>query len=215
MWNLIYKDIMLSKKALIIMLIFAIGFPLTVGSKASQFNSSMGSLIIVGFSFFITAIEIEERDKSYRIIHSLPVARKESVIARYVGSLIISTLSIVAVSILFLILSSFMGDIYNLIDYRAMINSMSVIVTISSIVMVITYSFGQVAAKIANFIAIFSIFPIYTGIFLDSGNELLINATTFANNSTASMLIIKSIIAMLVYLLSIVLSISIYEHRDL
>jgi len=215
MWKLIYKDIVLSKKPLVIILIYAVVFPLIFNSNDSGLNSSMGSLILVGFTFFITAIEIEERAKSFRIIHSLPVTRKESVVARYVGSLILSVLSILALNILYLGLSNFMSIAYKLTDYKSMVNCMMAIISTSSIVMVLTYALGYNAARIANFLLFFPLFIIYTGLFSGSSNEFLNNISSFANNIGTSMLTLKIIIAFLIYLLSMMLSIFIYEQRDL
>jgi len=215
MWKLIYKDLMLSKKALLMMSIFTVVFPLINYNGDTTFNASIGSLIVVGFTFFMMAIEIEEKDKSYRIIHSLPVTRKEAVIARYLGSLLISIVSIFAVSILFLLLSSFLGKIYNLIDYKAMMNSMAAIIAVSSIVMTVAYMFGYRVARLTNILGLFTIFIVLSGAVPESSNKVLVSILTFVNNNTSSMLILKFVIATLIYLLSMVLSISMYERRDL
>jgi len=215
MWKLIYKDIMLSKKSLLIMLIFTVVFPLINYNGDTTFNASIGSLIVVGFTFFMMAIEIEEKNKSYRIIHSFPITRKEAVIARYIGSLVISIASIFAVSIIFFILSSFLGKIYNFIDYKALMNSMAAIVSVSSIVMTVAYIFGYRVARLTNILGLFTTFIILSGAISDSSAKGLVNILTFVNNNTSSMLILKFVIAMLIFLLSMVVSVSMYDRRDL
>ncbi len=213
MWPLIYKDILISKKSLLILLAFALMYPFIINGK--DLNSAAASVLIVGFSFFLTAVEIEERDKSYRMIHSLPVSKKDSVIARYVGSISISLIGVFAVSMLIKLVSLFFNLNLGCFNYKSIINYFVWIIIAGGIIMCITYCFGYKAARVANFLVFFSLFPLFSGMFGDSENRWINYIIDIFNNNDLYMLLMKIIIAMAFYSLSMYISIVVYSNRDL
>lgn len=215
MWTLIYKDVLMAKKALIEMVIFTLIFTIIGIFNGYKLDVVSASILIIGFSFFITSAEIDERDNSRRIIHSLPVTRKESIVSRYIGALILSAMSMTLIALLFSILKFIPNSPFKVFNVYSVLNSMVGVLIMSSLVMCIVYSFGYTAGRISNFIAFFILFPVYTGVFNQTTNGALKNIIDVLNSNNKTMILIKLFIAILIYLLSMTISITVYNNRDL
>ena len=214
MFKLIYKDILVNKRYFKSMLIFSLIFPLISVINGGSINASYVSVIMCGFTFFVMAVESEERTKTYRIINSLPINRKTTVYARYIGSLLISTLFMSLLCLLFYFLSIIPSSPFTAFNYAKLLEAITTVLIMSSIVMCVTYCFGYMAARIANFVVFFPVIFILTA-FQDKDFMALGKLFQILRDTSLNMLLIKLSIGILVYLLSMVIAVTVYDQRDL
>ncbi|KGL46896.1 ABC-2 transporter permease [Listeria sp. SHR_NRA_18] len=90
MWQLIWKDAMIQRGSIIwlaVLLLFLVVFGVSIGMPAFVFLS-LGALI-AGGSIIAKSISRDEDNHTLLFVTSLPVSRKDVVMARYVGTLLI------------------------------------------------------------------------------------------------------------------------------
>ncbi|EUJ28753.1 ABC-2 transporter permease [Listeria cornellensis] len=90
MWQLIWKDVMIQRGSILwlaVVLIFIVIFGVSIGMPAFIFLS-LGALI-AGGSIVAKSISRDEDNHTLLFVTSLPVSRKDVVMARYTGTLII------------------------------------------------------------------------------------------------------------------------------
>ncbi len=217
---LILKDFILSKKIIWIVSFFLIFW----GSLGTLLNPAIGSIIYIYLAFFIAYYCViilfgyDEKVDSDAFINSLPVKRIDVVISRYAFILIYSILiclCILAIS-KFIDLTPFKGiSKGRFFSPVEVIVAMAIIMGFMSIYLPFNYfSTGKVKA----FNQIFYIFLIIApGILFRFVGEksmiVFINFLQELNSYTLIMLII--FIAIVLYSLSMLLSMGIYRTKDL
>lgn len=215
MINLIKKDILIQKKTLPFLCIFVIIFALN-----SETNSQ-GSLYIlgvtIGYILTIGALAYDETYKGHTLINSLPIARKNIVISKYLGIFFFT-----AISLVFLTLMSLIFNIMGFSDINVKYISLIDIKTITSTVLILSsimiplfLKFGIKLGKLLNFIVFFMFFSISNFVIQNKNESFIKNILDFiTTNNSVSLAIISIIILTCIYTLSMYFSFKIYENKD-
>lgn len=159
-------------------------------------------LIMTPFSFDIT-------NKTTSMMNSFPIKRREIVIYRYLSIFVYMLISIVYVGVYLWIINKtglINVDYFNL----SMVGkAMPYVMILSSIMLPANFRFEPKLAQLIN-------------VFLYSGSIVMAFSLAQKSVEMSSNIIVKllsspsfTIIAIIVYILSMVLSIKLYEHRDL
>lgn len=182
------------KSLVISIIVILCSFTLSNSINNIQFMS-----IFFTFYFIIVSIQIEKRNKFNIYLNSLPIKKEKYVLSKYLSSIIY----IILTNILFLIISLFFNFIFN----RTMSTCFSNIITTLSIQFLYASIILPVFINLNyKYIKFFNVaFSVITVIFL---MEMQIKTTLFINNFK---FLIFSII---VFLISLMLSIFIFKRRD-
>lgn len=207
MLNIIIKDIIIQKTMIPFTLLYIVVFIL---STSGSFNK--GSVYIVGvtvaFIFSLGSMQYDEKYKADNIIASLPVKRIDIIISRYLG-----TIFFTAVSIFFIMI--FAGFV-NLINISSKIpsiniNDIKIIVTTALVMMSLIIpsylKFGINKGKFIIFISYFTFFSLGMTIYDNTNGGLMNTIYLFLVNNGL-------ILATLLFVVSFVCSILIYDNKD-
>jgi len=87
MLNLVYKDVVIQKKSLAACFLFVIAYNILVLFSKDNFAvmMSIGFPLIIQYVFLTNIFLFDDRNKSYLILNSLPIGRRNIVISRYVS----------------------------------------------------------------------------------------------------------------------------------
>lgn len=208
MLSLIIKDIVIQKRMIPFTLLYVVVFIiLTAG------NYNKGSVYIIGvtvaFMFSLGAIQYDEKCKADNIIASLPLKRKDIIISRYLG-----TIFFTAASTLFITMFVWLINFINIksVNISAMnINDIKIIaittLVMMSVIIPLNLKFGINKAKIITFALYFTFFTIALSIYNNVNEEPI---------RTIYLFFIKNglFLAILLFAVSFVFSIFIYENKD-
>lgn len=207
MLNLVRKDLMLNfsnKKSAIFLILF---FPFLLLILETN-STNLYSLMILSYGYILTNMpfKYEIKDKTHTLIQSLPITKKDVVISKYISIFINYFLSIILVAVYFGIISIFRIKIAGGLDISVIKETLVIFTIITSISLPAYFKLPPKLGNIVNimmYIFIINIFVI--------GSSGDINIFTLLNIQGINLLIITVI----VYLISMVISIGLYETRDL
>ncbi|WP_027624176.1 ABC-2 transporter permease [Clostridium lundense] len=214
MLNLIFKDIIVQKRNLLFMLLYLIICIFAFRSMPSQ--AILYVITLTYIFFFITgSYSYDEKNKSHLMISSLPITRKEIIISKYISIIIYNIVSLFVVFI-FILLAKLLNlplttEFFTLND---VINIFTVSLILGSIMFPIYSKFTVTKSKLLTFIIYFSFFT-FTSSLSSSSKENTVSITgrflklIFNNN------LIFLAIVFIIYLLSMYVSIKIYESKEL
>ena len=208
MFKLIRKDLLLAlsnKFYLISTLLFA---PLLLFFMDFQVNEKIIVIIIYGMSFFLLSLSFYYVDKLKPevLIQSLPIRKREIVLSKYMLVFLCYLIGVIYVSILFKV-AEFLG--YSI---TANLNISIIKITLPLVIIhqsiILPISFG-ISDRLANSIG--------TGLLVFINNFYLMHDF----ERTSRMLLNRSnrfsvaLIVILIFVLSIIVSITIYKNKDL
>lgn len=203
MLNLIKKDFLLvfsTKANILLILLYIPLINLVVGT--SEFES-MISVMIISFVYILTIIPFayEKTDKPHILIQSLPIKRKDVVISKYISIFISFILGIIFVGVYLWVTSLFGLKTMNSFKFSLIINLLPILIFSLSISLPLQF---RLPTRIANFV---------NGLIMIT----LINTTLIGKNILNTVGVgdlTLFIIVAVVYLVSMIASIWIYEGRD-
>lgn len=203
MLNLIKKDFLLvfsTKANILLILLYIPLINLVVGT--SEFES-MISVMIISFVYILTIIPFayEKTDKPHILIQSLPIKRKDVVISKYISIFISYILGIIFVGVYLWVTSLFGLKTMNSFKFSLIINLLPILIFSLSISLPLQF---RLPTRIANFV---------NGLIMIT----LINTTLIGKNILNTVGVgdlTLFIIVAVVYLVSMIASIWIYEGRD-
>ena len=166
-------------------------------------------LIIVGYTLIITPFSFDVSNKTIGLINSLPISRREIVINKYLSVFPYMLISVIYSGIYLWVINKtgiLKVDYFNI----AMIGRACLyIIFVSSLILPANFKFN---ARLAQLINVF---------FYSGGIVLTINLVQMKMSSNLSFLgylyspLILMVVVGIMYILSMILSIRIYENRDL
>lgn len=216
MATLILKDILIQKKTVILVLFYSI-----LAIFAFQ-NLTGGPFVITGvaanYILFLTAAAYEDKNKSELMLNSLPVPRKNIVLAKYLSVFVYTAISIVAYFIV-----SNIFRIFNLplniqpITFPGIITIFLLAGCMISIYLPLFFKFGYIQARILN-ILIFMFFSFGPTLLKDVINKnhkyLGWLVKIFENNPGEYTPFIVLGFTLLFMVISYLISVNIYNHRE-
>ncbi|GAA0730074.1 ABC-2 transporter permease [Clostridium malenominatum] len=208
MFNLIKKDILVQKKS-----IYFILFYLFIGLVAFKTmpDSATTYLIATTIAFFFIAgsFSYDEQNKTYMVINSLPIKRNSLIISKYISVLIYTLLSLLIIYIFTLIVFTLkLPYKIELLNLNHVFNVFIASMFLSSILLPIYCKFGYTKARVfttLSYLLVFIAFNILGNI--GTSIPMLLQGIKFGN---LGLLILMS----LIFILSMFLSIKLYENRE-
>jgi hypothetical protein len=220
-FNLIVKDILIQKKTLLYALLYTVFLSITFSSlKPSGVGLYILAPIITAYMFINFAASFDEKNNSEIILNSLPLKRDDIVIAKYISIFIFAIIGII-----YSMLIGFIGKATGLPMYTVSISFLNIVIIFSSVCIVSSiffpmyFKFGYTKSIIFNTILFMVIFflPIlaidYSGsnpnnIFVQKINYFISTTSSFTQNSLAI------IVGLIIFLLSLMFSLKIYNNKE-
>lgn len=151
MFNLVLKDFLIQKKGLIFSLIYCIVFTIMFQAQSNASLVFVAVPSVVAFLLIQYACAYDDKNKSYVMLNSLPISRKDIVISKYISMLIFILVGI-AMTIVLTTLLQLMGlnKIGRGIRVEEIIGCFSSIIILSSIYFPMYFKLGYLKAKYVN-----------------------------------------------------------------
>ncbi|MBR5520408.1 MAG: ABC-2 transporter permease [Oscillospiraceae bacterium] len=209
MKGLILKDLFVLKDVLRIY-IFIFAFYSWMALAENQTGLLLAIVFVCSTVLPINALAYDERSRWDRVANTMPVSRREIVMAKYMLSLILSAISSVVAGIIMLA-----GKVMPAEETLANIFIMLALSALyQAVLMPIIYKFGSEKSRIIMMTAILVPWLGITAMsklnFID-----LSAAIDFMDANAAKMPVIIVAVVAAVYVLSVILSINIYKNKDL
>ena len=213
MLNLIIKDIVIQKKT------FLYAFILAIASSTNFMNPGPNGFILYVFSpifinymFINFALSYDDKNKSEIALNSLSIKRNDLVIAKY-----ISIFAFAAIGIIYSIAIAFTGKIVGLSMFTTTITLNNIVTVLictciyNSILFPIYFKLGYVKSQIFTVILLFLIMIAFS----NSNNIVGQKFIQFINNSSSLKLNSLALITSLIFfVISLLISIHIYNNKE-
>jgi ABC-type transport system involved in multi-copper enzyme maturation permease subunit len=208
MFNLIRKDILLtfSTKGNFLTIILLIPLMNLILGVSKPIQLIEISIIYVGYILTISSFSYEFRSKSNMLIQSLPIKKRDIVFSKYISIFINFIFSIIITVAYLWIISLFKIKTVDSFNFNIIKDTLSILLLGLSISLPLHF---VLPPKIANFTNVFVLMMIINTIILGSNS---INSMFNSKESGDFRLLI---IAGVVWVLSMIISLFIYENRDL
>ena len=213
MINLIKKDILISlTKWNTITLIFLFIFYFIILDGISVEKRLILLATIVPFFIMQISFSYDDRNKSIRMIRSLPVRSEEVIYSKYLGLVInFAVISLLLQLILFIL--SIFGLNIGIISWHNLLLSGVFIMLVTSISFPAYFKLSYSKSRIFNILLYVFVFIILNSFF--SGDmDMLYSATKYLDKVNIY-LILLVLVTILIYFISSIISINLYKTRDL
>lgn len=213
MLNLIKKDIFIQKMT------FLYAFIIVLVSSTNFMNPGPNGLILYVFSpifinymFINFALSYDAKNKGEIVLNSLPIKRKEIVIAKYVSIFVFA-----AIGIIYSIVIGFIGKIAGLSMFTTTITLKNIVTILTysclynSMLLPIYFKLGYMKSQIFTIILIALVMIAFS----DPNNIVIQKVFQFINNRSSLTLYFLALIANLFTLIiSLIASILIYNNKE-
>ncbi|MDS1003996.1 ABC-2 transporter permease [Clostridium sporogenes] len=214
MLNLIRKDLIITKSYIIKALAILIFCMFVYNKIDKQGVYVIGAYLIVQILISISFFYGEEAKENY-ILKSLPVKKKDVVLAKYTSIIIYSIASLILMYVINFIIH--MLDVRYTIQFpevNTILFSLSVIFASMSIEipihLKINYSKGRILNSIIYFCIFYMLFMLYDNSHLNN----YIKTHNGSINVYNHIVLIFAIVSIILFIISIILSIKIYEKKE-
>lgn len=210
MFNLVYKDLAIQKKSLVVCFLFIIFY-----NVLAFFSKDYWAILIaVGLPFMLQYLFVantflfDEKNKSYIVLNSLPVGRKNIVISRYLSSYIFF-IAVMSFDVIFSILIN--G--YTTFKIEYVIIDFIIISITNAICLPLYFKFGYAKLKYILMIMFFSIWFVWS--YIDEKINYVKILDVFKGISYFAICNISAFCAVLLVIISLSISIRIYSSKEL
>ena len=215
MLNLIIKDIVIQKKTFLYAFLFTIVAStdfLFMNMNPNSFNLYVFSPIVISYMFVNFALSYDDKNKSEIALNSLPIKRNDIVIAKY-----ISIFAFAAIGIIYSIIIGFIGKIAGLSMFTTTITLKNVVTILTYtcifnlILFPIYFKIGFIKTQIFTVVLLF-----LTMIAFSNPNNIVEQKFTQFINNTSSLTqnSLAPIIGLIFFMISLMLSIRIYNNKE-
>ena len=221
MLNLVIKDILIQKKSLLYAFLYAIFLSITFSTlKPEGMGLYVLCPIVITYLLIYYAVNYDDKNKSEIIINSLPIKREDIVIAKYISTFIYAIIGIIYATVIALIGKYIGFSIYTMsISLLDIILVFAAVGIFASIFFPVYFKFGAIKARIFNILLFMIIFflPVTAIDYaIKHPNNTLVQKLNYFINNTSSFTqnSLVLIIGMIFFLVSIMISIHIYNNRE-
>ncbi len=213
-FNLVKKDLILAKRYLIFMLVFAIGAPIYIeiqtGSLSGGFLGFVITVLFVLYMLFNTVSMSEDKYQGSALLSATPYTRSALVKAKYIFILLI----FVGSYIIYSITSALVLAHLPMLNISTLGISLFLIALYFGIIIPLQYQFGYEKVRYISFFAIFITPFVFPGIlkWLHSNNISLQMMLPIPQGIQD---LLPFLLAVLIGFLSMAVSIRIYSKKDL
>ena len=218
MLNLIIKDILVQKKTLL----FSLGycFFLVFAFQTMEGVTPVAATTAVVYLLIQYSFAYEDKNKSDIMLNSLPVSRKEIVLAKYLSIFVYLGLAVLAYMVATLLVSAIKIPIrVEFLSLQGITISLVLVSLMSSIYLPIIFRIGYLRAKMFNMILFLLFFCIPMGLaslyknpkYSTAIDDIIRELSSWSDWQIASML---AVIALLILSFSYSISLNIYRNRE-
>lgn len=218
MLNLIIKDILVQKKTLL----FALGycFSLVFAFQTMEGVTPVVATTAVVYLLIQYSFAYEDKNKSDIMLNSLPVSRKEIVLAKYLSIFVYLGLAVLAYMVATLLVSAIKIPIrVEFLSLQGITISLLLVSLMSSIYLPIIFRIGYLRAKMFNMVLFLLFFFIPMGVvsllknpeYSTAIDDIIRKLSSWSDWQIASML---AAIALILLSFSYSISLSIYKNRE-
>lgn len=218
MLNLIVKDILVQKKSILFALFYC--FFLVFAFQSLEQAGPIAANIAVVYVLLTNSFAYEDKNKSDIMLNSLPISRKDIVLAKYLSIFVYMCLAILAYMSATLVVKALRIPInIALLSLEGVTTAFLSVILMTSIYLPIIFKFGYIKAKLFN-IAMFLLFFFVPTILLNiynnpkytqSINSFLEKLTSWQDWQIASLL---ASLSLLLLFTSYSISVHIYRNRE-
>ncbi|MBU3155589.1 ABC-2 transporter permease [Clostridium estertheticum] len=221
MVNLIIKDILIQKKTIIYALLYA-AFVFVCFSTIfpNGFGLYVMSPMVITYLYITLAVQYDDKNNSEVILNSLPLKRSDIVISKYMSIFVFGIIGIICSTLVGAIGNAtgrlkFIGSI-SLLDIVLVIMSICIF---SSIYYPVYFKFGVAKIKIFTMV----IFMIFFFVPMNAMSYVIKNPNNFFvqkfnyfinNTSTLTQNFIALTIGLIIFMISLMISIHIYNNKE-
>lgn len=213
MINLIRKDILVSlTKWNTIIMIFLSFFYFVILDGTSVEKRLLFLAVIIPFFIMQSSFSFDDRNKSIRMIRSLPVRPEEVIYSKYLGMVIIFAVITLVLQLILLILN-ILGLNIGVISFHKLLLSGAFIMLVTSISFPVYFKLSYNKSRIFNII--FVIFILTMLNFFFSGDMGSLYKVEKYLDKTNMYFVLAILVTVLIYFISSIISINLYKTRDL
>lgn len=211
MLNLISKDILMQKKTLAIAILFIFVESIYVHSanELSVIFISVMMPFAVEFLLLTNSCLLDDKNKSYIILNSLPVTKKSVVIAKYISVLVFFVIS---VCIQFIFTALINTNRYSVMKMEYIIIGFFFIAVLSSVYLPVYFKFGYLKTKWSIMILFFAM---YFGISFVNDHNIIKMIKAFNNIPYWTLYGSAFFISIILMVISFFISSAFYNNREL
>lgn len=220
MFNLVLKDFLIQKKTFLIAFVYSVFFFIVFrGNVFKDFVYIMGS-VAIGYIYIMYTVNLDEKNKSYLIINSLPVTRRQVVMSRYLFYIAVIFIGILIMSLVGMILKTVPG--FSDLAYvkpQDFVTAFSMIGILASFHTPLAYKFG-INAKYFDMAMFFGLFfaPSLLADYIKRHSDMAAISyfiNLIQSNPGLNIIGLLAIaFTLIIMAISLAISIKIYENRD-
>lgn len=219
MLNLIWKDILIQKRTVLLSFVYIIFFSFAFRQMGSAAFSA--AAVAVTYLFVIGSSAYEDKNKADIMLNSLPISRNKLVLAKYISVFVFLLIGTV-VYLLSQVLILYLHFPYPLqpISLESLAGAVFSIILLNGIYFPTFFKWGYIKARFVNFI-LFLLFFFGSSYLLDIINNGRRNviflrhmAVFLQDQSDAAIALSVMILALVIYAGSYLLSVKFYRDRE-
>lgn len=213
MINLLIKDFLVQKKTLAIAILYIISMLIFLQGFNNNGAVFLAGIPTVAYLFWVTAFQSDEKNKSEQIISSLPVTRREIVIAKYLSTIFYLVIGIIILLLVVVVVKTLgIQASIPLISIENIYKSVLSMLILASVNFPPIFKYGLKRGKIYNVITYMAFFFMM----INLKNILLKsqNLQQYIQNRQMLVTYVVTLVTVLILIISVTLSIKIYENKD-
>ncbi|GFZ33569.1 membrane protein [Clostridium zeae] len=217
MFNLVYKDILVQKRTVLIALLYGAVFTLTFSRTDKPETIFIAVPSVIGYLFVTYACAYDDKNKSDIMLNSLPISRKDIVISKYL-SIILYLVIGVCIAFIFTTAVKYLklGNITRLMNLEDVLGCFISISFLCSIYYPIYFKFGYLKSRYISMFMLLVAFFVPTAIIEFIGKATNSNILQYLSTVPEGVFEFFIILVLLFMLLiSVFSSLKIYLNRDL
>lgn len=217
MFNLIIKDFIILKKVLITSVAYGLLFSFTFQSFGNPTTVYVAVTTVVAYMLLTSACAYDDKYKADIILNSLPIKRREIVIAKYISMIFFLAIGLgITFIITSLINASGFGKMNRLMNVQDTMGCAACVILIGACYLPIYFKFGYIKSKYVSvvFMVVAFIIPTAISTAITGGNppEFLIYLNSLPNLIIGAILLL---IILIIVFISMAFSEKIYLNKDM
>lgn len=215
MFNLIIKDILIQKKTVLFTFVYMLF--LIVFLKEAGFVSAM---VMISYILVITGFSLEEKNKSDIMLNSLPIKRRNIVLAKYLSAFIYFGVGVVAYFLTAIVVRLLGSPItIHSVTFEEIIGALFAITLLNGIYIPILFKVGYTKSRVVIIVLFFLAFfggAVLTKISSKIQSNIFINTIINFFTSKSDMQILVYLLGAIIIMIlgSFLLSVKLYENRE-
>lgn len=215
MIHLLFKDILLQKKMLIVGFAYIASLILLFQQRGGPMLTA--SIVAVAYIMIQTSCAYDDKSKSDVLYNSLAISRKKIVFAKYISIFMYGAIALIFYTIFYVFIKT-TGININIdkVTITAILSALVSLVIINGLYLPIYYKMGYAKSKTLNILLFVGIFVLGSSAYRSNLDSLLLQAFLGRMNSISETTLVFSVVVVSVvgYLLSYLLALKFYKNRE-